>query len=173
MAFDVHEDLKPFLEEINKYVDTVHSLNPGVDLHNIEQVEKEINFKFPKIYKEFLQVCNGGELFVPGTVLSAIDSSALEQKRRGTSYINESFWENHRRPRMTDNLFIIADLNYGDSICFDLNTNNVQDTEVVQWATENKSVSRTWSGFIEWLMDVLEEGSMLVDYEGNEKELDF
>lgn len=29
----------------------------------------------------------------------------------------------------------------------------------------------TWSGFKEWIMDVLEEGSMLVYYKENEKEL--
>ncbi|MDM5186282.1 SMI1/KNR4 family protein [Bacillus sp. DX4.1] len=75
--------------------------------------------------------------------------------------------------RDDDNLLIIADLNYGDSICFYLITNNDQDAEVIQWDNESKSVSRTWSGFEEWIMDVLEEGSMLVDYEGNEKELDF
>ena len=173
MAFEENKDFKPFLEEINKYVENVHSLNPGVDINYIEQVEKEININVPKIYKEFLQVCNGGELFIPGTVLSEIYYPTLGQKRKGTSYINESFKENRRRPGMTDNLLIIADLNYGDSICFDLDTNNGQDAVVVQWDNENSSVSRTWSGFIEWLMDVLEEGSMLVDYEGNEKELDF
>ncbi len=173
MIFSENEVLKPFFEEINKYVDNVHSLNPGVDIYHIEQVEKELSIAFPKIYKDFLKACNGGELFIPGTVLSEIYYPALGQKKRGTSYINESFREDRRRPEMRDNLFIIADLNYGDSICFDLMTNNGQDAVVVQWDNESKSVSRTWSGFREWIMDVLDEGSMLVDYEGNEKDLDF
>ena len=166
-------NLKSFFIEINKYADSVHSLNPGVDIYHIEQVENELNISFPKIYKEFLQVSNGGELFTPGTVLSEIYFPALGEKKKGASYINESFRKDRRRPGMTENLLIIADLNYGDSICFDLATNNGQDAEVVQWDNESKSVSRTWSGFKEWIMDVLEEGSMLVDYEGNEKELDF
>jgi hypothetical protein len=173
MTINESQDLTPFFEEINKYADTVHSLNPGVDIYQIEQVEKELNTTFPKVYKDFLQACNGGELFIPGTVLSEIYYPALGQKKRGTSYINESFGKNRRRPGMPDNLLIIADLNYGDSICFNLITNNGLDAEVVQWDNESKSVSRTWSGFKEWIMDVLEEGSMLVDYEGNEKELDF
>jgi cell wall assembly regulator SMI1 len=173
MTFIDNDDLKPFFEEINKYADNVHLLNPGIDIYHIEQVEKELDITFPQIYKDFLQVCNGGELFVPGTVLSEVYYPSLGSKKRGTSYINESFWKDRRRPGMTDNLLIIADLNYGDSICFDLMTNNGQDAEVCQWDNESQSVSRIWSGFKEWIMDVLEEGSMLVDYEGNEKEFDF
>jgi cell wall assembly regulator SMI1 len=173
MTFNENQDLKPFFEEINKYVDNVHSLNPGVAIYHIEQVEKELNTTFPKIYKDFLKACNGGELFIPGTVLSEIYYLDLGQKKSGTAYINESFRKDRRRPEMPDNLLIIADLNYGDSICFDLITNNGQDAEIVQWDNESKSVSRKWSGFKEWIMDVLEEGSMLVDYEGNEKDLDF
>ncbi|MDG5471422.1 SMI1/KNR4 family protein [Jeotgalibacillus sp. ET6] len=173
MISNDNQDLTAFFYEINKYADTVHLLNPGVDIHYIEQVEKDLHISFPKIYKDFLQACNGGELFIPGTVLSEVYSPALGQKKRGASYIHESNRKDRRRPEMPDHLVIIADLNYGDSICFDLKTNNGQDAEVVQWDHESKSISRTWSGFKEWIMADLEQGSMLVDYEGNEKELDF
>ncbi|GKV56650.1 hypothetical protein NCCP2222_25970 [Sporosarcina sp. NCCP-2222] len=173
MVYSEINVLEPFFEEITKYADHVHSLNPGVDIYHIEQVEKVLNIKFPKIYKDFLQVCNGGELFLPGTVLSEIYYPELGSKKKGVSYINESFRTDRRPPGMTKNLFIIADLNYGDLICFNLNTSNGQDAVVVQWDTESKSVSRTWKGFKDWIMDVLKEGSMLVDYEGNEIEFDF
>lgn len=176
MSFEFHsnnDDLKPIFEEINKYADNVHLLNPGVDIDYIEQTEKKLNITFPQIYKDFLQVCNGGELFIPGTVLSEIYYPALGQKQTGASYINDSFSKDHRRPGMTENLLIIADLNYGDSICFDLTTSNGQDAVVVQWDSEGQSISRAWNGFREWLSDILEEGAMLVDYEGNEKDLDF
>ncbi|WP_121616338.1 SMI1/KNR4 family protein [Virgibacillus halodenitrificans] len=173
MVSNENNDLRSFFEEINKYADNVHALNPGVDIKYINNVEEELNIKLPKVYKEFLQVCNGGELFIPGTVLSEVYYPDLGTKKRGTSYINESFRKDRRPLGMPDNLLIIADLNYGDAICFDLMANNGQDARVVQWDNESKSVSRTWSGFTEWIMDVLEEGSMLVDYEGSEKELDF
>jgi hypothetical protein len=165
-------DLKPFFEEINKYSDSVHSLNKGVDINNIEQTEADLGFVLPQIYKDFLRVCNGGELFIPGTVLAEVYYPALGPKQLGASYINESFKADRRRPGMTENLLILADLNYGDSICFDLAKSNGYDAPVVQWDRESQSISSTWSGFKEWLMDVLEEGSMLVDYEGNEKDLE-
>ncbi|WP_257151624.1 SMI1/KNR4 family protein [Bacillus pseudomycoides] len=68
---------------------------------------------------------------------------------------------------------IIADLNYGDTICIDLESSNGYDATVIQWDRETNSVSRSWSGLVEWLMDTLDEGSLLVDYDGNEKDLDF
>ena len=74
---------------------------------------------------------------------------------------------------MPNNLLIIADLNYGDSICFDLNMNNGQDAVVVQWDTQDRIISRTWEGFKTWLLDVLEEGSLLIDYNSSDKDFDF
>ncbi|UTR15708.1 SMI1/KNR4 family protein [Salipaludibacillus sp. LMS25] len=168
-----NEELKFFFDEIKKYTTNVHSLNPGVNSDQIEEVEKKLDINLPYIYKVFLQVCNGGELFIPGTVLAEIYHPELGEKQKGISYINESYREDRRPPEMSNNLCIIADLNYGNVIAFDLSTNNGQDAIVVQWDNEAQIVSRTWSGFSEWLTDVLEEGSMLVDYNGNEKELDF
>lgn len=173
MELNENRNLMVFFEEVNKYKNNVHSLNRGVEISHIEQVEKELNITFPKIYKDFLQISNGGEVFILGTVLSEIYHPSLGQRNRGASYINDSFRKDRRDERMTDNLLIIADLNYGDSICFDLTTNNGIDAKVVQWDNESKTISRNWNGFIEWIMDVLDEGSMLVDYEGNERELDF
>lgn len=173
MASSKNEDFSFFFEEINKYSSNIHKLNPGVELCYIEEVEKELNIIFPKIYKDFLQVCNGGELFIPGTVLSEIYSPLFGKKKLGIAYLNESFHSNRRRPEMPNNLLIIADLNYGDSICFDLNMNNGQDAVVVQWDTQDRIISRTWEGFKTWLLDVLEEGSLLIDYNSNDKNFDF
>ncbi|MNN11588.1 SMI1 / KNR4 family protein [compost metagenome] len=83
------------------------------------------------------------------------------------------FYKERRRPGMPDTYLIIADLNYGDTICIDLETSNGYDAKIIQWDRENHTVSRSWDSFVEWLMDALDEGAMLVDYEGNEKDLDF
>ena len=80
MASSKNEDFSFFFEEINKYSSNIHKLNPGVELCYIEEVEKELNIIFPKIYKDFLQVCNGGELFIPGTVLVRNLFSAIWKK---------------------------------------------------------------------------------------------
>ncbi|MEK4936672.1 SMI1/KNR4 family protein [Bacillus pseudomycoides] len=171
--YSKNEHLQPFFEEVNKYVNGVHNLNNGVDLENIQSLQNELNIQIPNIYKEFLQVCNGGELFIPGTVLSEIYIAVSGPKQRGGSYLNDSFNKERRPTGMSDTYLIIADLNYGDTICIDLESSNGYDAPVIQWDRETHSVSRSWSGLVEWLMDTLDEGSMLVDYDGNEKDLDF
>ncbi|MFK3961884.1 SMI1/KNR4 family protein [Pseudalkalibacillus hwajinpoensis] len=70
MMIRKNNELSNSLKEIFKYADGVHVLNPGVNLNHIIEVEKELAITFPKIYKNFLQVCNGGELFIPGSILS-------------------------------------------------------------------------------------------------------
>ena len=52
-------------EEVNKYVDGIHNLNNGINLEDITSLQNELNIQIPDIYKDFLQVCNGGELFIP------------------------------------------------------------------------------------------------------------
>jgi len=159
-----------FLDEVNKYVEGVHDLNAGTSIENIEAVERQLNIKLPLIYKEFLQICNGGELFIPGTVLSQVYEPAKGLVKRGESYLNESLKPERRWPKMPKNYLIIADLNYGDAVCMNLNKCNGNDTEVIQWDHETASVSRTWNGLVEWLMSELAEGFELVDYDGEDKE---
>ncbi|WP_399627922.1 SMI1/KNR4 family protein [Sporosarcina sp. SG10008] len=171
--YSENDDLQPFLEEINKYADGVHSLNIGVDLDTIEKLEIELNIQIPEIYKDFLLACNGGELFIPGTILSEIYIPSFGPKQIGNSYLNDSFKKERRRPGMPDKYLIIADLNYGDTICMEIEKNGEYDAKIIQWDRESQTVSRNWDGFVEWIMDVLDEGEMLVDYNGNEKDLEF
>lgn len=74
---------------------------------------------------------------------------------------------------MPDQYLIIADSNYGDTICIDLMTNNIYDAPIIQWDKDMKDISRSWCGLVEWRMDKLEEGSLLVDYDGEEKNVGF
>ena len=162
--------LKPFFDEISKYSEGVHELNDGVDLKEIESLEKQLNIKLPLIYKEFLQVCNGGEIFIPGTVLAQVYQISMGEMRKGESYLNESFKPERRWPQIPNTYLIIADLNYGDVVCMDLNKSNGIDAEIVQWDHETGKVSRKWNGFVDWLMSEMDEGAQLVGYDGMDKD---
>lgn len=162
--------LKPFFDEVNKYSEVVHNLNSGVSLKEIESLENQLNIKLPSIYKEFLEVCNGGEIFIPGTVLAQVYQPSKGPMKKGESYLNESFKPERRWPQMPATYLIIADLNYGDAICMDLSKCNDIDARIVQWDHETESVSRQWNGILEWLMSEMAEGAELVDYNGEEKE---
>lgn len=85
--------LRPFFDELNKYSEGVHNLNEGASPSLIENLESTLGIKLPKNYKEFLQICNGGELFAApaGTVISEIYDASKDTKKIGCSYLNEAF----------------------------------------------------------------------------------
>lgn len=164
--------LKPFFDELNKYADGVHILNDGVSDYAITQLESCLDIKLPIMYIEFLRICNGGELFATpaGTEISEVYDSSKGPMREKVSYVNQSYMPEHRWPEMPLEYLIIADTNYGDPICIDLSTSDGNDAEIVQWSHEVGEVSRRWSSLIGWLMAELEEGSMIVNYDGSLKE---
>lgn len=167
-----NSNLKPFFEEVNKYADGVHNLNDGIGNDEIEQLEKQLNIKLPLIYKEFLQTCNGGELFaVPaGTVISEVYDPTKGPMQVGDAYLNEAFNLERRWPGMPTDYLIIADTSYGDTICMDLSTNNGDEVDIVKWNHEDGDISNRWKRLIDWLMEELEIGAMLVNYDGTDKD---
>lgn len=146
----------------------MHHLNVGINIKEIEKLEKNLNIKLPCVYKCFLQQCNGGELFaIPaGTIISEINVSG---KKKG-SFLNETFREERRWPNMPKDYLIIAETNYGDTICMDLSTNNGNEAEIIKWDHENGEVSDRWNSFIDWLMEELDIGAMAVNYDRIDKE---
>ncbi|MBP2661402.1 MAG: hypothetical protein H6Q69_4434 [Firmicutes bacterium] len=164
--------LKPFFEELNKYADGVHTLNEGISNDEIERLEKHLNIKLPLVYKKFLQICNGGELFaVPvGTVISEVHVPSKGPMQIGGAYLNEAFKVERRWPGMPQDYLIIADTSYGDTICMDLSTNDGNEAEIVKWSHEDGDISNRWRRLIDWLMEELEIGAMLVSYDGSDKD---
>ncbi len=164
--------LKPFFDEINKYSEEVHNLNEGSNIRDIEQLELSLKIKLPINYKNFLEICNGGELFaVPaGIILSEVYISSKGSMKKGVSYLNESFKRERRWTNMPEEFLIIADTSYGDTICMDLETSNDIDARIVKWSHEEGEIVNSWERLIDWLMEELEIGAMLVDYDGTDKE---
>lgn len=164
--------LKPFFDEISKYLEGVHNLNEGANSSDIEHLEVSLKIKLPTNYKKFLEICNGGELFaVPaGTVLSEVYIRSDGPLKEGTSYLNESFKKERRWPDMPESFLIIADTSYGDTICMDLKTNDSDEARIVKWNHEEGEITNSWETLIDWLMEELEMGAMLVNYDGTNKE---
>ena len=167
-----NEDLKPFYNEINNYSVGVHQLNIGARIDEIHNFEEKYKVNLPKVYKDFLQVSNGGEIFFPGTVFAEVYISQSGPMIDGVFYLDSSFYIKDKED-LPHEYLPIAILNYGDIVCIDLQKSNDYEAPVVQWDIESKEISRKWNRIVDWLMDALEEGAMLVDYEGNDKELDF
>ena len=161
-----------YIEEVNKYVDGVHFLNPGIEDDTlIEEAEKRIGVKLPEEYKMFLKLNNGGELFRPGTVLSQIYAEPSD-RIRGWYYLNDVFDERYRVSEIPDNLMFIATMSYGDKVCIDT-AESSEFAKIVLWDFENMEISQSWMTLRDWLADELEVGRMLVDYDGTKKRLTF
>ena len=151
------------IEEIRKYKSDVHELNPGIDRDIIEAFESKYNIKLPEDYKDFLTVYNGGELFIPGTVISGVvdENSLIEEENGYLLHLNLT----NKWPDMGDELLIIADLIYGDMICYDCERH-----VIVQWDHEIGEVTIEWDSFADWLREEMKIGNELVDYDGTDKE---
>lgn len=162
-----NEDLKPFFDEINRYCEGVNKLNNGASLINIEKFEDEANIKLPQIYKEFLMASNGGFL-ATGISLVMVYEPSDGPMISGIGYLNQSLNHEMRWNGMPSKYLIIADMSFGDNICINLESSNGYDAEIVQWDHENNCISREWDGLINWILEELEEISMIFDYDGNE-----
>lgn len=118
-------------------------LNEAVTENEISSFEKENKIEIPKDYTELLKHFDGGELFVPGTILYGIAHSA------GNHTLSEI---NLKRQiyRLPDTMLIIGKLNYGDILCIDLNNQNV-----VQWDHELNVEFCRWNSLEEWLEETI------------------
>ena len=160
-----------FIDEISKYVDGVNFLNPGIENMYIEKTELKLKVKLPEEYKEFLRIYNGGELFRPGTVLSEIYKNP-DDRVRGKYYLNDVFDEKYKIVELAENLLFIATMNYGDKICIDMSSSD-EIAKIMQWDIQTGEITKKWNSLRDWLSYCLEIGKMLVDYDGDEKEIDF
>ncbi len=158
--------IRPFIEEVEKYVKGVHVLEQGAVEGDILDFEKKYKLVLPSQYKEFLKLFNGGELFATpaGTVFSRLVGSGVLEN--GIPYLEKNF--ENRWPEMPESFLIIADTNYGDVICIDIASTDKTDTRIVKWDHESGEVSAEWNSLIDFLMSEMEIGAYLVDYDGND-----
>lgn len=110
-----------------------------VSKERVALFERKANIKLPDDFKDLLYMFNGGEIFIPGTVIyGLVDSN------------NDLFRVNSMVKEVLDipqDYIVIAKLNYGDYIC--LNTNN--PFNVIQWDHECNEKFCEWDSLIDWL----------------------
>ncbi|MDE7200368.1 MAG: SMI1/KNR4 family protein [Lachnospiraceae bacterium] len=157
-----------FYTEIGKYKQGIHVLNDGISEAEINDFEIKYHIYLPFYYREWLKMNNGGELFLPGTVLYQIQGN--EEYEVGTSYVEYNFDPTKRWPQMPNYLFIIAKICTGDAVGFDLRKTNKSDGVIIYWDHETGRVSKKWNSLAEWLDYEMEGGKMLVNYDGSESD---
>lgn len=115
--------IEEIFEKILKNKDKM-ILYRGVTNECISKYESNNKMYIPDEYKSWLKFSNGGELFVPGTILFGIESdvSPIDQEKT-LRYANRS----EIRKRMFSiplSYLVVGKLNFGDFICIDLNNEN-------------------------------------------------
>lgn len=162
------ERLQRFYCEVKKYSEGVHYLNKGIDSDSIRLYEEKYCINIPNTLKEFLQTNNGGELFALPAGINIAGILGSEKRRNGIFYLEDNFDIKKRVCGMPSSMFILAELNDGEIVGFDLNRSTLEDGWVIQWDIESAKIIEEWSSLYDWLNCVMEEGMELFDYEGND-----
>lgn len=156
---------KPFIKEIKKYESGIHQLYNGVSLDKIEEYEKKLNIKFPEIYKEFLMNFNGGDLFVGPSEIMLLGLNQDNYLKK--CLLNEKEilgWGLDK-----GNYLVISSECDGALSVIDLNNSN-EDKTIILNLQLGSEIDLKWEKLIDWLMYLLECGSMIYNYDGTLKD---
>lgn len=102
----------------------------------------------PKPYMELLKMFNGGEIFVPGTVIYGIGmESKFPLFEAANTQATLDIYE------ISNSYLVVGHVNYGDLICID----KEKPHHLYLWDTENHSVSYEWDSFEKLLEEEIED----------------
>ncbi|WP_415339570.1 SMI1/KNR4 family protein [Clostridium perfringens] len=159
---------KYFIKEVGKYNLGIHQLYSGISLEEINKYEEKLGVEFPNIYKRFLINFNGGYLFVGPSEIILLSLS--EDKYLEKCLLSEEEvlgWGLDK-----GNYLVISSECDGSLSVIDLNNSN-KDKTVILNLQLGSEISLKWERLNDWLMYLLEYGSMLYNYDGTLKgELD-
>lgn len=164
----MNERLQKFYCEVEKYSEGIHYLNEGIDYNSIKLYEEKYSINIPNTLKEFLQKSNGGELFALPAGINIAGILGEGKRRKGIFYLEDNFDASKRICGMPVSMFILADLNDGEIVGFDLNRSNLEDGCVIQWDPESAKIINEWKSLYDWLNWIMEDGKELFDYDGND-----
>ena len=129
--------------------------NKSVPAEKIDEFQKENRLKLPDSYIRLLKCFDGGELFVPGTVIYGI-----VEEINGNTLKDINGKQNRKNFSIPSTYLIIGKLNYGDWLCIDLNKKN----EIIQWDHELDKEFCRWSSLENWVEETIDE---YIEHEGD------
>ena len=167
---------KDFCDEFNKYEDNVHSLNSGIKLNSIVKIQNKLKLQFPKRYIQFLEMCNGGELYPPsGPTIFSINN--IDEYLLKLNDVYDYICTLNHKDISIENIkklyLPFARTSYGDIICLDLSMNikNKEDSHIINFDHETGNFYLLTTNFINWLNEVMKECFVLINYDGTDKDL--
>lgn len=134
------------LFNILQQYDDMMDFNNGCTEDMLNEFENKNNIKLPQSYASLLKCFDGGEIFVPGTVIYGTGING------GTSIKDVNGREVRGCLSIPSSYLIFAKVNYGDFLCIDLNGDN----RVIQWDHELNEEFCKWNCLEEWLNETIE-----------------
>ena len=137
--------LNLFLSEIKNFSELNKEIikNAGASLNDIEKLEKRFNVVLPRIYTDLLQIYNGGELLILNQIKLLGINELVSNNKYFETFIHTAF-------------FTIADAGNGNIICINMDKFDGNDSEIAELNDRTCIVSKRWTRFNEWIMDVLD-----------------
>ncbi len=130
-------------------------LNPPASEKQLRGFEEEFHTELPDQFRELLECFDGGEIFVPGTVIYGVGgqgSESLAAFNRGLA---------RRDFSIPPQYLLFAELNFGDFLCIDL----TGEHSVIQWDHETNEEYDEWESLSQWLEETIED---YAEYAGEE-----
>ena len=111
-----------------------------------ESVAREWEGRIPAPLLELYRFFNGGELFVPGTLIFGLTGAKDDLIRFNRSEARRIF-------DIPESYLVFAQLNFGDFICI----NSEEPFDLIQWDHETNEAFNEWGSLKEWLTEAIED----------------
>lgn len=125
---------------------SVMEFNRGCSESTLEEFQYKNGIRLPKSLVDLLKCFDGGELFIPGTVIYGTGING------GVSLKEANKKEKRSMFNIPQSYLIFAKINYGDFLCIDLNGKN----EVIQWDHELNEEFCKWDSLESWLSETID-----------------
>jgi hypothetical protein len=125
-----------------------HDLCRALSKEAISKFEQQNKISLPQEMKDLYGCFDGGEIFIPGTILYGLMPS---KKRKTVKEANSKLTRS--KLNIPNTYLVIAKLNFGDLICVNLNA----PYDVVQWDHESNEKYCFWDSIYDWLDETIRD----------------
>ena len=148
--------LSTLYQELCHY-SNMHELNTPLEKADLRRFEDDNGLVLPAPLVELLSFFDGGEIFIPGTIVYGVNSSNRFKSIKEAN--SSTIRNNYRIPK---SYLIFSCLNYGDFICVNLKDPH----DVIQWDHEKDEEFCSWGSIEEWLSETIQSYK---DYEDGDQ----
>ncbi len=163
-------NLEKIVSELKKYSEAFSVLYPGIDENEIIELEKKINFKLPKEFKDFISIINGFQ--IKSDMVYGIHKD-IKYLDLFSTYI---FEKDEVGNPIYDYLLPVYPDGFGNHYCLDLKSIDKKGLTcpVVFWQHDYEYTSDDLpdidcNSFTEFMWKLLQEIKEFMDYDGTRK----